>query len=76
MFCANLKRIDLVVWFGDGEQFFVETFHYDEDFVLNFLLPRLSFFFRRAVLPELFTNRVKNGFKLYLHDGWEKYSKN
>ena len=75
MFCANLQRLDFVVWFGDGEQFFVETILYDEEFVLRFLLPRPNYFFCRAVLPEFFTKRVKNGLKLYLHDGWENFSK-
>ena len=29
------------------------------------ILPRIEFFFRRAVVPELFTCRVQRGEKLY-----------
>ena len=29
------------------------------------ILPRIEFFFRRAVVPELFTRRVQRGEKLY-----------
>ena len=73
MLCAKLHRVDFVVWFGDAEPLFIESIQYDEDFTVNYLLPRLKYFFCRAVLPEFFTKRVKNGFKLYLHGGWENY---
>eukprot|EP00795_Rhopilema_esculentum_P004939 gene4939-21279_t len=75
MFCANLRRVDFVVWFGDNKPLFIESIFYDEDFVLNFILPRLKFFYCRAVLPEFFTRRVQRGMKLYLQDGWESYEK-
>ena len=75
MFCANLRRVDFVVWFGDNKPLFIESIFYDEDFVLNFILPRLKFFHCRAVLPEFFTRRVQRGLKLYLQDGWESYEK-
>ena len=73
MFCANLKRVDFVVWFGTGRPLFVETIWYDEEFMVNYVFPRLKYFFCRAVLPEFFTKRVKQGFKLYLHGGWENF---
>ena len=75
MFCANLQRVDLVVWFGSGQPLYVETISYDEEFKANFVLPRIQYFFCRAVLPELFTKRVKQGLKLYLHGGWENLKK-
>ena len=54
MFCANLRKVDFVVWFGDNEPLFKETICYDEDFMLNFVFPRLKYFYCRAVLPEFF----------------------
>ena len=75
MFCANLKCVDFVVWFGSDEPLFVETIWYDEAFVMDYLIPRLRYFYCRAVLPELFTKRVKKGQKLYLHDGWENFDR-
>ena len=73
MFCANLFRIDLVVWFGDKEPLFIETLFFDELFWKSKILPGLDFFYRRAVLPEFYTRRVQNGKKLYLHGGWLSY---
>ena len=32
-----------------------------------------KFFYCRAVLPELFTKRIKQGLKLYLHGGWTNF---
>ena len=75
MFCANLKRVDFVVWFGSDEPLFVETIWYDKDFVMDYMIPRLRYFYCSAVLPELFTKRVKKGLKLYLHDGWENFDR-
>eukprot|EP00794_Sanderia_malayensis_P016367 gene16367-biopygen12059 len=75
MFCANLKRVDFVAWFGGSEPLFVDSITYDEDFVLEYMLPRLKFFYCRAILPEFFTRRVKHGFKLYLHGGWLSFDK-
>ena len=75
MFCADLKRIDFVVWFGGSEPLFVESIQYDEEFVLSYMLPRLHFFYCRAILPEFFTKRVKHGFKLYLHENWTNFDK-
>ncbi len=75
MFCADLKQVDFVVWLGSSEPLFVETIPYDKDFVTTYMLPRLRYFYCRAVLPELFTKRVKKGLKLYLHDGWENFVK-
>ena len=59
MFCANLKRVDFVVWFGTGRPLFVETIWYDEEFMVNYVFPRLKYFFCRAVLPE-FSQSVLN----------------
>ncbi|XP_065056985.1 uncharacterized protein LOC135685107 [Rhopilema esculentum] len=73
MFCSGLKTIDFVVWFGNSEPLFVETIWFDVDFVTSYMLPRLEFFYCRAVLPELFTKRIKQGLKLYLHGGWTNF---
>ena len=75
MFCSNLQRVDLVVWFGSGQPLCVVTIGYDEEFMVD-VLPRIQYFFCRAVLPEFFTKRVQQGLKLYLHGGWENPKKN
>eukprot|EP00795_Rhopilema_esculentum_P014253 gene14253-5279_t len=71
MFCTGLKRVDLVVWFGDQQSLFIQKHDFDEDFVKNSIPPQLSHFYTRAVLQEFFTKRVKRGYKLYIHGGWE-----
>ena len=35
------------------------------------VLPKLKFFYCRAILPEIFTKPVKRGLKLYLLVAWE-----
>ena len=75
MFCSGLKRIDLVVWFGDDQPLFIETIKYIENFMQTSVLPQLKFFYCRAVLPEYHTRRVKRGEKLYSQGGWENFSK-
>lgn len=37
------------------------------------LLPKLEYFFKRALFPEILTQRVKRGKLLYLHGGWIPY---
>ena len=74
MFCSGLRKVDLVVWFGDNQPLFIQSIIYDEHFDQNSILPQLNFFYRRAVLPEFFTKHSKRGLKLYLHGGWEKFS--
>ena len=39
--CADLKRTDFVVWFGDVEPLFIETLYFDEIFMLTCVLPKL-----------------------------------
>ena len=70
MFCADLSRVDFVVWVGDDEPLYTETIFFDKLFWLSKVLPGLEFFYRRAVLPEYFTRRVAAGKKLYLQGGW------
>ena len=69
MFCTQLKRVDFVVYFGKNVPLYVETVMFDENFWQQ-ILPRIEFFFRRAVVPELLTRRVQRGQKLYQHGGW------
>ena len=62
MFCTQLKRVDFVVYFRKNVPLYVETVTFDETFWQQ-ILPHIEFFFRRAVVPELFTRRgeeVKN----------------
>ena len=73
MFCSGLKRVDVVVRFGDQEPLFIEQIEYDANFVKKFILPQLHHFYCKAVLPEYFTKRVKRGLPLYIHGGWEKF---
>ena len=75
MFCANFERVGFVVWFGGSEPLFVDSMPYDKELVLHYMLPRLQFFYQRVILPELFTKRVKRGYKLYFHGGWKNLDK-
>ena len=62
MFCTQLKRVDFVVCFGKNVPLYVETVTFDENFWQQ-ILPRIEVFFKRAVVPELFTLRVQRGDK-------------
>ena len=42
---CKLKGVDFVVWFGTGRPLFVETIWYDEEFMVNYVFPRLKYFF-------------------------------
>ena len=72
MFCNNLNRVDLVVWFGNDKPLFVETVTFDDKF-WKIALNKIDFFYRRAVMPEIITRRVQRGGKLYLHGGWKNF---
>ena len=50
MYCSGLKRIDLAVWFGDSEPLCIVTIHCDEKFMEKHILPKLEYFYVRAVL--------------------------
>ena len=67
MYCSGLKRLDIAVWQGDSEPLCILTIHYDEIFMEKHVLPKLEYFYIRAVLPEFFTKCVRRGYKLYLH---------
>ena len=73
MFCSQLKRVDFVVWFGNDLPLHVQTVTFDDKFWQK-ALPSIDYFYRRALVPELFTLRVSRGEKLYQHGGWKKYS--
>ena len=64
IFCSNLKKLDFLVWFKDGEPLFKETIDYDEEFLLNYALPRLKYLYCSAVLPELFSKQIYLDLKL------------
>ena len=70
MYCTGLKRVDLVVWFGDEEPQLILTNYYDEQFMEKYVLPTLQYFHVRAILSEFFTKYVKHGLKFYLNGGW------
>ena len=68
-----LKGIVFVVYFGDEipllrENIFFERSHWNQE-----LLPKLEYFFKRALFPEMVTKRVQRGKLLYLHGGWAPY---
>ena len=44
MFCSNLNRVDLVVWFGNDKPLFVETVTFDDKFWKS-TLSRIEFFY-------------------------------
>ena len=68
-----LKGIVFVVYFGEGKPLFKENISFDSSRWSEELLPRLEYFFKRALFPELLTKRVERGKLLYLHGGWLPY---
>lgn len=62
MAITKRKWCHFIVWTNKGLEF--ETILYDEELWENFMLPKLNTFFCSAVLPELFSDRVKRGLKL------------
>ena len=71
LYCSNLdlKGIILVVYFGESRPLFVEKIYLDNSWISD-SLPKIDFFYRRALFPELITRRVQRGKILYLHGGW------
>ena len=70
MFCTQLNRIHFVVYFVKNVQLYVETVSFNENFWQQ-ILPQIESLFRRAAVPELFTNRVQRRGKLYQYDVWK-----
>lgn len=62
MAITQRKWCHFIVWTNKGLEF--ETIFYDEELWENVMLPKLNTFFCSAVLPELFSDRVKRGLKL------------
>ena len=74
LYCSNLdlKGIILVVYFGESRPLFVEKIYLDNSWISD-SLPKIDFFYRRALFPELITRQVQRGKILYLHGGWLPY---
>ena len=74
LYCSNLdlKGIILTVHFGDDKPLFLENILSDNTWSSDFL-PKVDFFYRRALFPELLTKRIQRGKLLYLHGGWLPY---
>ena len=68
-----LKGIVFVVYFGEGMPLFKENIFFDSRRWSEEFLPRLEYFFKRALFPEILTKRVERGKLLYLHGGWIPY---
>ena len=69
----NIESIHVIVYFGEEmplfkEKIFMESLCWNQE-----LLPRLEFFFKRALYPEMLTKRVERGKLLYFHGGWQPY---
>ena len=68
---SQLKRVNFDVHTGKNVQLYVETVTFDEIFQ-QYILTQIDFFLRWAVVPELFTLRIKRGEKLYEKGEWNK----
>ena len=68
-----LKGIVFVVYFGVGMPLFKENIFFDSRRWSEEFLPRLEYFFKRALFPEILTKMVERGKLLYLHGGWIPY---
>ena len=71
MFCTHLRRVGFDVYLRKKNvSLYVETVMFDEIFWQQFL-QQMEFFFRSAVVPELFTHRVQNGEQFYQYGIWK-----
>ena len=68
-----LKGIVFLVYFGDEIPLFRENIFFERSHWNQELLPKLEYFFKRALFPEMVTKRVQKGKLLYLHGGWAPY---
>ncbi len=60
---CNLLWVDFYIWTKAGTS--RERIYYDPDLFLDHMLPKLTMFYTRYIVPELFTRRVKRGLTLY-----------
>ena len=74
LFCSNfdLKGIIFLVYFVEDKPLFKEKIFFDSGCWHEYL-PKIDYFFKRALLPEMLTRRVHRGKLLYLHGGWIPY---
>lgn len=74
LYCSNLdlKGIILIVCFGESRQLFVEKIFWDNSWTSD-SLPKIDFFYRCALFPEIIIRRVQRGKILYLHGDWLPY---
>ncbi|XP_035698104.1 pneumococcal serine-rich repeat protein-like [Branchiostoma floridae] len=72
IYCYNLDWVDFVVYFG-RDNIFCERIKVDAEWQKK-NIPKLDHFYKTAILPELFTQRVKRGKKLYGMYGTGKWT--
>ena len=74
LYCSDLdlQGIILTVYFGEDKPLFLENIYSDNTWSSD-CLPKIDFFYRRALFPELLTKRVQRGKLLYLHGGWQPF---
>ncbi|KAI8498001.1 hypothetical protein Bbelb_239450 [Branchiostoma belcheri] len=72
LYCANLAWVDFVVYLGNDQDLFIEWIYVDSAWQTR-NLPRLDYFYKMAILPELVTRRVRRGITLYEKGGWKPY---
>ncbi|XP_078589450.1 uncharacterized protein LOC144869804 [Branchiostoma floridae x Branchiostoma japonicum] len=72
LYCSKLPWVDFVVYFGNNQDLFVQRIFVDSQWQTR-NLPRLDYFYKMAVLPELLTKRVRRGITLYEKGGWKPY---
>lgn len=68
MLMCDLEWIDFATWFG-ANKLFIERIQYDKEWWYNTALPKIDFFYTRAILPEVFTRRVERVVRLHNHGG-------
>ena len=66
LYCSDihLQGIIVTVYFGEDKPLFLENVYSDNTWSSD-CLPRIDFFYRRALFPELLTKRVQGGKLLY-----------
>jgi hypothetical protein len=68
MFVCKLDWVDFVVWFGSAN-LSIERIFFNKVWWNKTALPQIDYFYLRAFLPEVLTQRVERGVPLYKHQG-------
>ena len=74
LFVSKLPFIEFVIYFGENHPIYIERITFDSVVWYRDTLPRLEYFYKMALFPEILTRRVQRKKALYIHGGWIPYT--